>query len=74
MEENANGVRKSLALLFQATGFDYFEIDHLVSKGIGWYFPLPEWEEELIMGVGEGRDLHASVPFRGSALIGPAGF
>lgn len=51
-------------------GFDYFKIDHSISKGLGWYFPLPECEEELIMV----EDLHASVPFRGSAFIVPAGF
>lgn len=51
-------------------GFDNFKTDRSVSKGLGWYFSLPESEEELSVA----EDLHASVPFRGPAFIGPAGF
>lgn len=30
-------------------GFDSSKLDRSVSKGLGWYFPQPECEEELIM-------------------------
>lgn len=51
-------------------GFVYFKTDHSVSKGLGWYFSLPECGDVLA----RLELLSASVHLRGSAFISLAGF
>lgn len=63
-------LRKAWLSCDKQPGFDNFKIDHSISKGLGWYFSLPKSKEELNVV----EDLYASVPFRGPAFKGPAGF
>lgn len=70
MEGNVNGVRESLAPCFKQLGLIISRLTVQSPKAFGWYFSLPEWVEKLTMLEG----LHASLHFRGSAIIRPAGF
>lgn len=51
-------------------GFVYFKIGHSVSKGLGWYFSVPECGEALA----RLELLRASVHLRGAGFISLAGF